>query len=128
MELEKLRDDIYNELKDQGCSIGIFEVFTHNTLSEGSHPMMRVIFDRGGIYHYFIRIESTSNNEDTRFDIHMYVKELMLQQRVLEVKRTFECKKQDSSDIARELVAYIFEIGENQLKEDKSWKKQIKQK
>ena len=40
----------------------------------------------------------------------MYVKELMLLERVLEVKSAFECKKQDSSDIAKELVAYIFEI------------------
>ena len=118
MELEKLREDVYFELKDRGCSIGIFEVFTYNTLSRGRHPMMRAIFDRGGSYHYFVQIESTSNNEDTRFDIHMYVKELMLLERVLEVKSAFECKKRDSSDIAKELVAYIFEIGENQLKED----------
>ena len=94
MELEKLREDVYFELKDRGCSIGIFEVFTYNTLSRG----------------HFVQIESTSNNEDTRFDIHMYVKELMLLERVLEVKSAFECKKQDSSDIAKELVAYIFEI------------------
>ena len=70
MELEKLREDVYFELKDRGCSIGIFEVFTYNTLSRG------------------------------------------------QVKSAFECKKRDSSDIAKELVAYIFEIGENQLKED----------
>ena len=118
MELEKLREDVYFELKDRGCSIGIFEVFTYNTLSKGPHPMMRMIFDRDNCYHYFVQIESTSNNEDTRFDIHMYVKELMLLERVLEVKSAFECKKQDSSDIAKELVAYIFEIGENQLKEE----------
>lgn len=118
MELEKLREDVYFELKDRGCSIGIFEVFTYNTLSKGPHPMMRMIFDRDNCYHYFVQIESTSDNEDRRFDIHMYVKELMLLERVLEVKCTFECKKLDSSDIARTLVAYIFEIGENQLKED----------
>ena len=47
MELEKLREDVYFELKDRGCSIGIFEVFTYNTLSRGPHPMMRAIFDRG---------------------------------------------------------------------------------
>ena len=41
MELEKLREDVYFELKDRGCSIGIFEVFTYNTLSRGPHPMMR---------------------------------------------------------------------------------------
>ena len=118
MELEKLREDVYFELKDRGCSIGIFEVFTYNTLSKGPHSMMRMIFDRDNCYHYFVQIESTSNNEDTRFDIHMYVKELMLLERVLEVKSAFECKKRDSSVIARTLVGYIFEIGEYQLKED----------
>ena len=105
-----MREDVYFELKDRGCSIGIFEVFTYNTLSKGPHPMMRMIFDRDNCYHYFVQIESTSDNEDTRFDIHMYVKELMSLERVLEVKSAFECKKQDSSDIAKELVAYIFEI------------------
>ena len=110
MELEKLREDVYFELKDRGCSIGIFEVFTYNTLSKDPHPMMRMIFDRDNCYHYFVQIESTSNNEDTRFDIKMYVKELMLLGRVLEVKSAFECKKRDSSFIARELVTHIFEI------------------
>ena len=37
MELEKLREDVYFELKDRGCSIGIFEVFTYNTLSRGRY-------------------------------------------------------------------------------------------
>lgn len=119
MELEKLREDVYFELKDRGCSIGIFEVFTYNTLSMGPHPMMRMIFDRGrGSYHYFVQIESTSDNEDRRLDIKVYVEELMLLKRMLEVKSAFECKLRDSSDIARVLIAYIFEIGENQLKED----------
>lgn len=118
MELEKLREDVYFELKDRGCSIGIFGVFTYYTSSRGPHPMMKAIFDRDNYYHYFVQIESTSNNEDTRFDIKMYVKELMLPGRVLEVKSAFECKERDSSFIARALVAYIFEIGENQLKED----------
>ena len=119
MELEKLREDVYFELKDRGCSIGILEVFTVNSLSKGPYPYMRAIFDRGrGSYHYFVQIESTSDNEDKRLDIHMYVKELMLLERVLEVKSAFECKNLDSSDIAKELVAYIFEIGENQLKEE----------
>ena len=118
MELEKLREDVYFELKDRGCSIGILEVFTYNTLSRGPHPMMRMIFDRDNCYHYFVQIESTSDNEDKRLNIHMYVKELTLLPWMREVKSVFECKKLDSSDIARALVAYIFEIGENQLKED----------
>ena len=120
MEMEKLREYIYFELKDLGCSFDLFEVFTYNTLSKGPHPMMRMIFDRVGRYHYFVQIESTNNNEDNRFDIKVYVKELMLLQRMREVKSAFECKLRDSSDIARALVAYIFEIGENQfyLEED----------
>lgn len=118
MELEKLREDVYFELKDRGCSIGIFEVFTYNTLSKGPHPMMRMIFDRDNCYHYFVQIESTSDNEDRRLDIKVYVEELMLLKRMLEVKSAFECKKRDSSVIARTLVGYIFEIGEYQLKED----------
>lgn len=118
MELEKLREDVYFELKDLGCSIDLFEVFTYNTLSRGPHPMMRMIFDRGDSYHYFVQIESTNDNEDKRFDIKVYVKELTLLPWMREVKSAFECKKRDSSDIARTLVAYIFEIGENQLKED----------
>lgn len=118
MELEKLREDVYFELKDRGCSIDLFEVFTYNTLSRGPHPMMRMIFDRDNCYHYFVQIESTSDNEDRRLDIKVYVEELMLLKRMLEVKSAFECKKRDSSVIARTLVGYIFEIGEYQLKED----------
>lgn len=118
MELEKLREDVYFELKDRGCSIDLFEVFTYNTLSKGPHPMMRMIFDRDNCYHYFVQIESTSDNEDRRLDIKVYVEELMLLKRMLEVKSAFECKKRDSSVIARTLVGYIFEIGEYQLKED----------
>lgn len=119
MELEKLREDVYFELKDRGCSIDLFEVFTFNSLPKGPHPFMRAIFDRGrGSYHYFVQIESTSDNEDRRLDIKVYVEELMLLKRMLEVKSAFECKKRDSSVIARTLVGYIFEIGEYQLKED----------